>query len=75
MNDKSFLGLFRALGPKLTRWDAVSLILFTILAFVAKEGCKVIVSLQFTQLIILLAVLFGLAFLLLFIEIALKRLA
>lgn len=73
MNDKSFLELFRALVPKLTRWDAVSLIIFAILAFVAKEGCKVIVSLQFTQLIILIAVLFVLAFLCLFIEIALKR--
>ena len=66
--NKSFSGLLRALGLKLTRWDAVSVLLFVTLAFVAVEGCKMVASLQFHQLLILLA------FLGFFVEVALKRL-
>ena len=72
--NKSFSGLLRALSSKLTRLDAVSFLIFVTLAFVAKEGCKVVVSLQFHQLLILITVLFVLAFLGYFVEVALKRL-
>ena len=72
--NKSFSGLWRTLGSKLTRWDAVSFLIFATLAFVAKEGCKVVASLQYHQLLILLVVLFALAFLGFFVEVALKRL-
>ncbi len=72
--NKSFSGLLCALGLKLTRWDAVSFLIFVTLAFVAVEGCKMVASLQYHQILTLLVVLFALAFLGFFVEVALKRL-
>ena len=71
---KSISGLLRVLGSKFTRWDAVSFLIFATLAIVALEGCKMVATLQYRQLLTLLVVLFVLAFLGFFIEVALKRL-
>lgn len=66
-------GVFRALGPKLTRWDCVSLAIFVVLAYVAVEGFAVL-SCAFRELLILVAVLFAVSLILLVLEPTLKRL-
>jgi hypothetical protein len=65
--------IFRTLRPKFTRWDCVSLAIFGALAYVAVEGFGIIPC-TFAQLLILVAVLFLIALILLVVEPTLKRL-
>lgn len=65
--------VLRALRPKLTRWDGVSLVIFVVLAYVGIEGFGEL-SCDFQELLILVAALFFISLILLFLEPTLKRL-
>jgi hypothetical protein len=67
------LDALKEIFPKLTRWDAVSILILLIMAWTAIQGFKV-VSPNFSQLIQLLAFLFAGAYVTLVVEAGLKRL-
>ena len=65
--------ILRALAPKLTRWDCISLFIVAVLAWVTVKGFALL-SDAFRELLILIGVLFAMAIILCILEPALKRL-